>query len=218
MTGERNPPKQRGCLFYGVLILAFLGLLLLVLIGATYYTVRTTIQSYTEAGPILLEQADYPQDRMQALERQIASFRKALDARDSPAELTLSAEDLNALIAKEPDLRGRLRVQIDDDRLKGEVSFRLPDVGVLNLKGRYLNGAAILQASLADGRLSVNLKEVTVKGKPLPGFLLAELKKQNLAEEWQKTPQTTAAIAKFESIQITNGQVILRNKAVAGNR
>lgn len=124
----------------------------------------------------------------------------------------LTADDLNALIAQEKEIQGKLFVRIDD-RIKGELSLPLENIGPLKLKGRYLNGAVTFKVALADGTLDVRLDDVTVKGKPLPGMLLSEFKKQNFAREFQNDPKTAADIAKFESIQITNGTVILRNKS-----
>ncbi len=68
---------------------------------------------------------------------------------------------------------------------------------------------------LANGALDVRLDDVTVKGKPLPGMLLSEFKKQNFAQNFQNDPKTAADIAKFESVQITNGTVTLRNRTAA---
>ena len=56
------------------------------------------------------------------------------------AELVLNATDLNVLIGENPDLKGKLFVEFDDDQVKGKVSMPLPDIGPLKLKGRYLNG------------------------------------------------------------------------------
>ena len=78
---------------------------------------------------------------------------------------------------------------------------------------RYLNGAVTFKVALANGALDVRLDDVTVKGKPLPGMLSSEFKKQNFAQNFQNDPQTATNIAKFESVQITNGTVILRSKA-----
>jgi hypothetical protein len=127
----------------------------------------------------------------------------------------LAADDLNALIAHQKELADKLFVRIDEDNIKGEVSFPLPDVGPFKLKGRYLNGTAAFKVTLENGALDVRLQEVLVKGKPLPGVFFNELKKQNLAKDAQQDPQTAADVQKFESIRITNSTVILRNKVAS---
>jgi hypothetical protein len=218
MSNESNPPKQRGCFFYGCLSLAVLGLLFIVLGVVGYFVVKSTVarwtNDYTETTPALVEKVEYPRAKMDALRAQLAAFKGALDKGTNQMELVLTADDLNAFIAQEKGIQGKLFVRIDD-RIKGELSLPLEDIGPLKLKGRYLNGTVTFKVVLAKGALDVRLDDVTVKGKPLPGMMLSELKKQNFAQNFQKDPKTAADIAKFESVQITNGTVILRNRAAA---
>lgn len=216
MSNESNPPKQRGCFFYGCLSLAVLGLLVLVLGVVGYFVVKSTVtrwtNDYTETTPALVEKVEYPRAKMDALRAQLAAFKDALDKGTNQIELVLTADDLNALISQEKEIQGKLFVRIDD-RIKGELSLPLEDMGPLKLKGRYLNGSVTFKVALANGALDVRLDDVTVKGKPLPGMLSSEFKKQNFAQNFQNDPQTATNIAKFESVQITNGTVILRNKS-----
>lgn len=217
MSNESNPPKQRGCFFYGCLSLAVLGLLVIVLGVVGYFVVKSTVarwtNDYTETTPALVEKVEYPRAKMDALRAQLAAFKDALDKGTNQIELVLTADDLNALIGQEKGIQGKLFVRIDD-RIKGELSLPLDDMGPLKLKGRYLNGTVTFKVALANGALDVRLDDVTVKGKPLPAMLLSEFKKQNFAQNFQNDPKTAADIAKFESVQITNGTVTLRNKVV----
>ena len=217
MSNESNPPKQRGCFFYGCLSLAVLGLLAIVLGVVGYFVVKSTVarwtNDYTETTPALVEKVAYPRAKMDALRAQLAAFKDALDKGTNQIELVLTADDLNALIGQEKEIQGKLFVRIDD-RIKGELSLPLDDMGPLKLKGRYLNGTVTFKVALANGALDVRLDDVTVKGKPLPGMLLSEFKKQNFAQNFQNDPKTAANIAKFESVQITNGTVTLLNRMV----
>ena len=43
--------------------------------------------------------------------------------------------------------------------------------------------------------------------------MLSEFKKQNFAQNFRSDPKTAADLAKFEGMQVTNGTVILRNRA-----
>lgn len=186
---------------------------------AGYFVVRQTaarwINDYTEATPTQVEQVEYSKSQMDALNSRLAVFKQALDKGQTSVELVLTAEDLNALIAKEREWRGKLFVRIDDDIVRGDVSIPLKDLGPFKLNGRYLNGTATFKLALADGVLQVRLREVQVRGKPLPAMVLAELKKENLAKGFQQDPKAAADFARFDSIQVTNGQVVLRNKVVA---
>jgi hypothetical protein len=213
MSNESNPPKPRGCFFYGCLSLAVLGLLVVGLIAGVVYLAKRTINAYTSAAPAMVEKVEYTPAQMEVLKARLAAFGDALNKGNKDMELVLTADDLNALISQEKGLQGRLFVRIDD-RIKGELSLPLDDIGPLKLKGRYLNGAVTFKVALIQGAPDVRLDDVTVKGKPLPPMLLAEFKKQNFARDLQNDPQTATNLAKFESVRITNGTVVLRNRMV----
>ena len=216
MSDEINPPKKRGCLFYGCLSLTVIALLMVILGIFGYYFFKSTskrwIQDYTETAPAEIEKVEYARDQMDALRVRVAGFKEALDRGTNLLELLLTADDLNALINGERELKDKLFVRIDDDKIKGEVSMPLQDLGPFKLNGRYLNGTASFKVAMKNGVLDVRLLDVQVKGKPLPAMVLNEFKKNNLAQDYQKDPKIAADIARFETVQITNGTVILRNK------
>lgn len=216
MSNEINPPKKRGCLFYGFLSLAVIALLVVVVAILGYVLVKRTAEAwardYTDTTPARLEKVEYSRTQTDAMQARLASFKQALDGGTNLHELILTADDLNALIASQRELQDKLFVRIDGDQVRGEITMPLSDLGPLKLKGRYLNAAVTLKVALANGALDVRLQDAQVKGKPLPAMILNEFKKNNLAEEYQKDPKAAADIAKFEAVQITNSTVILRNK------
>ena len=219
MSNEINPPKKRGCLFYGCLTLVVIALLVVVVGIAGYFVLKNTterwIRDFTETAPAQIEKAEYTRAQTDAMQARLASFQQALDGGTNVLELILTADDLNALISTQRELKDKLFVRIDGDQVRGEVSMPLSDLGPLKLKGRYLNAAVTLKVALANGALDVRLQDAQVKGKPLPSMILNEFKKNNLALEFQKDPKAAADIAKFETVQVTNSAVILRNKVNA---
>jgi hypothetical protein len=218
MSNENAPRKQRGCLFYGCLSLAILAFVIVLCVGVGIYfakrTFDTLITDYTEANPAQIEEAPYPQPKLQELQTRLNAFQQGIERGNAaqPLELVLSAEDLNALIAANPDLKGKAFITIDDDQIKGKVSVPLPDIGPFKLKGRYLNGSAAFKAALENGQLDVRLQQMTVKDKPLPPVFLNELKKQNLAQEAQNDPNNAKVIDKLESLEVRDGKVVIRGK------
>ncbi len=219
MSNEINPPKKRGCLFYGCLSLVVIALLVVVVGIVGYYVLKNTterwIRDFTETTPAQIEKVEYTRAQTDAMQARLASFQQALDGGTNLLELVLTADDLNALISTQRELKDKLFVRIDGDQVRGEVSMPLSDLGPLKLKGRYLNAAVTLKVALANGALDVRLQDAQVKGKPLPSMILNEFKKNNLALEFQKDPKAAADIAKFETVQVTNSAVILRNKVNA---
>ena len=220
VSNEQNPPKKRGCFFYGCISLVIVSVLgvLVAYLGFRYVmkTADRLIAEYTDTKPALIESVEVSPEQLNALQKRVAAFKAVLDAQKVSQELALSAEDLNALISSDPsfkDLKNKLFVNIEDDRIKGKVSIPLENLGPFKLKGRYLNGMAAFKVSLESGTLVVLLDELEVKGKSLPPQLLAQFRKQNLAQDAQSNTNTAQVIQKFESIRVKDGTVILKNKA-----
>ena len=213
MNDGSNPPKQRGCLFYGCLTLGILALLMIVgVIVVGYFAKRAInrwVADYTDSAPAVIQRVEYPAEQLQALRARLKAFKEAMNQGGESVELLLSADDLNALITAEKDLSGKAFVQIDGETIKGNISLPLDDLGPLKLKGRYLNGTGAFKVALENGFLDVTLDTLEVKGKSLPQPLLKELKKQNLAKDVASEPEAKATIEKLQSIQIKDGKVIL---------
>jgi hypothetical protein len=219
MSNETAPRKQRGCLFYGCLSLSILALVIVLCVGVGLYFAKRAFDSlvtdYTDANPAQIEEAPYPEPKLQELQSRVNTFQQGIErggGTGQPLELVLTAEDLNALIAANRDLKGKAFITIDDDQIKGKVSVPLPDIGPLKLKGRYLNGSAGFKVALDNGQLDLRVQEVIVNGKPLPPVFLNELKKENLAQEVQNNPDNAKVINKLESIEVRDGKVVVRSK------
>lgn len=214
-----TPQKKRGCWFYGCITLAVIALVGAIL---AFFAVRYGIkevgrlkEQYTDTKPETIEKVTLPPDQMTNLLVRVSGFKDALDKQNAPVELVLTADEINALIATDPDfktLAGNLYIMLEGDQVKGKVSYPLPDFGPLKLKGRYLNGLANLKVSLENGQLLVKLQDVEVKGKPLPETFMQELRKENLAKDATNDPETSKAIEKFDSIRVEDGKLILKNR------
>jgi len=176
--------------------------------------VKGVVAEYTESQPMQLEKADVSPAKLEALQNRIKDFRDATANRTAPQELVLTADDINTLLANQPDLSDladKVFVIIEDDQMKAKISWPLPDMGPLKLKGRYLNGIGTFKVSLTKGDLDVRLQDVEVKGKPIPPQILQELRKQDFGEEIQRDQQGAAAIRQIDSVEIKDGKVIIRS-------
>ena len=216
MSAPPIPGKKRGCLFYGCITLAVALVVVAILsyIGFQYArkSVGNLVENYTDAQPVSLDVVELPREEADALQKRVATFQEALERQDRQEELVLSEHELNALISQDPNLKGKMQVRIEGDRVRGHISWPLEDIGPLKLDGRYLNGLASLGVGLTNGQLSVTVDEVEVNGKPLPAPLMNELKKKNVAQEALKDPAAAENIRKFSSIEVRDGRVILKNK------
>ncbi len=210
------PPRKRGCLIWGCVgaVVLCLGAALLIFLGYTFLnrTVNRFVANYTETQPAPLAEVELPESEQEALEERVKRFGEALESETGPAELVLTAEELNALIQESPDFKERVFVAIDDDRIKAEVSIPLEEIWPERLEGRYLNGTATLRVSLEGGVLVVMAEDLQVKGEPLPASIMREVEKVNFAQDLQNDPEFAKKMARFESITVKDDKVILRTK------
>jgi hypothetical protein len=124
-----------------------------------------------------------------------------------PAEIELSADDINALIATSDDVRGKVFASIDGDRLRLQAS--LPIGGVLGRPGYYFNGDVIIELKGAQSLDSPRLSRITINGEQVPTDFLnwkyrfRELR-EYLAEQGNAYDVGT--------IEVREGKVILRSR------
>jgi len=194
-------------------------LTLLAVVGggiAAYMGYRYLINSalpYTDTAPTPLPRVEMPPEQAKDLHARVDAFRAALDSGKPTEPLVLDSDDINVLIADNPDLQDKVYVDIVGDKVNGEVSIPLDSIGIPAFKGRFLNGKATLKVSLEDEFLRVTLDALEVKGKPVPASFIDQIRSKNLAEDATRNPQNAEAIRKLESIQVKDGQVILKARA-----
>jgi hypothetical protein len=212
-----EPPRGRGCMFYGCLIAGIMSVLFLIAVGAILYVgyraFNRFVDEYTATVPLELPTVEMPAEERQSVKDRFAAFRKAIDDGTPVEPLVLTSDDLNALIEDQPNLKGRIFVRIEGDKLRGQVSIPLDSMKLPIVSGRYLNGEADLKASLSDGVLIVTLEDIEVNGKRLPPQLMDSIRKENLAKDAYKDAKSAEQVRKLESIEIKDGKITIRARA-----
>jgi hypothetical protein len=146
----------------------------------------------------------------QALQQRIKIFSDAINQDKPAAPLNLTEREIDALIARLPNLADKAYITLHDDRVQGQVSIPMPP----NIAaGRYLNGNATLNVSLQGGALIVNVLDIEVKGRPVPEFVLKAIRQKNFAQEIYQNPNAAETLSKLESIQIHDGEVTIKPHA-----
>jgi len=125
-------------------------------------------------------------------------------------ELVLTAEEINALIAAEEQLRGRVFVRIEEGRVFGEVS--IPTDMIPGGGGRFFNADAEFDVSMRDGILEVRLTDASVKGERIPEAVLEGFSQENLAKDVYKDRENAEMLRKFESIEVVDDSIVLKLK------
>lgn len=206
--------KGRGCFFYGCLTLVVVVVLaLLGMFFGTRYVINQAVQRYTEPAPIVLPKVDISAAEAAAVQERFKAFRTAIE-NGKPAEvLTLTEKELNALIAGSPDfamLKDKVYLSIDQDQIKGQISFPLDQFPIGKVKGRYLNGTAGFGVSLDNGILLVTLQSLEVKGEPVPDQFMMQMRQQNLAQNAYKEVKTAEILKKLQSIEVRDGRIVVK--------
>ena len=179
---------------WGCLLGGCLSVVLLIVIGisaslyAGYRLYRSQLDAYTSTTPVEIQTVEYSAEEVAAVKQRIEDFKNALEKGEAPEQLVLTADEINAIISSEPDLKGKFFVKIADGEITGEASFPVPEVIPLG-KGRYFNGAMSLKASLEDGVLIVQIDDAEVNGKPVPEEFMTGLRNENIAKDAYKDPK-----------------------------
>ena len=211
--------KPRGCWFYGCLTAGILGVAFLVIIGLAglnvYRSYTKMVNEYTSTAPMELPKVELPKEDAEALDARVEAFKKSLDTGKDAEPLVLTADEINALIAKNPEFQNRVHVEIPGDKIEGQISLPLTQLGLPGLNGRYLNGKARFNVMLSNRALFVTLDALEVNGKPVPDQALASFRAQNLAAGYADDPDNAKTVEKLESIEVKDGKLIVKPRARA---
>lgn len=198
-----------GCLLGGCLtVIALMVVGVLVTGFATFQFYKGQLTKYTSDTPKDLPVVELPAEEVAAIEQKIEAFKEQVEEGADSDELVLTAEDINALIAKEEKLRGKVFVRIEDSKIGADVS--IPTDGIPGGKGRYFNGSVRVNVELEDGVLMVTIDEAEVNGLPVPEVIMEGLRQENLAKEMYKDVDAAKRLARIEKIEIGNDRIVLK--------
>jgi hypothetical protein len=159
---EPPPQKGTGCFAKGCLILiAFFIFLALAFLGGTFFAVRYLRSTYFPIAQVQLPANTATEDEQQSARTKWYSFER--DARaHAPARIEMTADELNALIASEPKLRGKARVSIDNNVARLQVSIPLDEVRWL--KGHYINAECKVQSAVGGNPADARITSIIING------------------------------------------------------
>ena len=217
---EQTTKPRRGCLRFGCIGgLILMGLVLIGgLIGFRY--AKKMITDLPDTSPAPLPQVQMSQAEIDRIERRLDAFREDVRAGKAPEPLTLTADEINALIQHDPDfgaLKGKLYITIERDQIKGQLSPPMEEVGLPIFKGRYLNGTGNFSVSLHRGRILLHVLSFVVKHKSVPEVYMQEIRKHNFADNFNNNPRAKAALDRLKELKIQEGKLIVIPKMSGEN-
>ncbi|HEX4263793.1 MAG TPA: hypothetical protein VH597_05590 [Verrucomicrobiae bacterium] len=206
-------PRRHGCLFWGGIIAGILLLLALLAGYSGYRYIRHLVYTYTDTKPLEMPTVQMSGTEITNLQKRVQNFDTALKANKSVEPMILTADEINALIADATKSNSptpvRLYFSFNEDRVQAQLSLPTDGLNVRMLKGRYFNGTGDFAVSLHNGRLMLNVKSLSVKGKPLPDQFMQSLRGENFADSWTNDVELNQALAKLQEVKIANGKLIV---------
>ena len=123
-----------------------------------------------------------------------------------PAEIELSADDINSLIASNPDARGKVFASIEGNQLRLQMS--VPIGQFLGRAGYYFNGNVTIELNGAQPLDNPQFRRVTVNGEPVPNDFLSWKYRSRRLHEYLADQQNAYDIG---MIEIRDGKLIVRS-------
>jgi hypothetical protein len=215
------PPQRRGlgCFGRGCLILLFFLIVLAIacfagmywglhrhsaLFYGSYWMAKT--RSLAEA-PTPVPEFNASDQQIQVVQERWQEFEQKTRAGQS-AEIELSADDINALIAASEGIRGKVFVSIDRDQVHLQLS--VPMEKFYGRPGYYFNGEVVIAL---DGEQSLDgprVRRITINGEPAPtDFLNWKYSSRQLREYLAEQGNAY----EIGTVEIRDGKVTVRSHA-----
>ena len=183
------------------------------------FVVVPTIREATQETPTEIPEITLTDAQQEDVTTRFGDFIAGIDGDADPVPLELSGQELNALLREFGSAFSDFPVDsivltIQDDVLKADASVPTDVVPFLSFiaPGRYLNGASVVSVSLSDGELEINLEDIQFGALPIPAEAIQEMQQENLGREIMNNPEIRAYIRKLESVEVTDGKLIITPK------
>jgi len=219
-TWVEPPPRRKGlgCFARGCLILLVFAIVLAIacfagvywgfqrhsaIVHGIYWLAKT--HSIAEA-PMPVPEFTASDEQIQAVQERWQDFEQKTRAGQA-AEIELTADDINALIAANLHARGKVFVSIQGNQLRIQASTPLGEI--LNRPGYYFNGDITVEFKGAESLDNPQLNRIVVNGEQVPSDLLNWKYRSRRLREYLADYQNSYDIA---TIQVRDGKLILRSR------
>jgi len=191
-----------GCLSGGCLAFLIVLLLLLGALGAVGFLLYQKAREYTSVEAASIPVFDATPERMREVNGRVEVFKKAVES-NSEADLELSGDDINVLIAGEKAMKGKVYIRMTNGLLYVDAS--VPLTQVTGFSDRFLNGTVSFDASVENGKPRLSPKSIDLNGKKLPKEFeqsAADGFSNGFVGELEKNPNTRDFFSRVKSLKI----------------
>jgi hypothetical protein len=217
---EPPPPRRQGlgCFARGCLILLVFGTVLAIacfagiywglqqhsaIVHGIYWLAKT--HSIAEA-PVPVPEFNASENQIQSVQERWQDFEQKTRA-GQPAEIELTADDINILIVTNRDIRGKVFVSIDGSQLHLQTS--IPFGELLSLPGYYFNDDITVEFKDAESLENPQLSRLIVNEKQVPSDLLSWKYRSRRLREYVADYRNDHNVG---SVAVRDGKVILRSR------
>jgi hypothetical protein len=210
-----NVPKF-GCIAVILLGAFFVGILIAgIILGSK---MAQDIEAFTDEAPgkIPVERGD-PGQLALIRGRVVEFLDKISSTSPGPAELRLSARDLNILIANDTylaDLRGTIHFTefTAPDMLRTRRTRPMSHIKFWKPR-RYLNAFMDYKLVPQEGNISLFVQDIQVDGKKVPDYFLKKFQSQDMLEPYKNDERFLETLKKLKNSRIQEGELILTNSS-----
>ena len=158
------------------------------------------------AAPTTLPEFNASDQQMQLVQERWQDFEQKTRAGQA-AEIELSADDINALIATNENVHGKVFVSIDGNQLRLQAS--VPIGQFLGTPGYYFNGDVIIELKGAQSLDGPRFSRITINGEQVPTDFLDWKYRYRQLREYLADQGNAYDIG---TIEIRDSKVILRSR------
>jgi hypothetical protein len=219
-TWVEAPPRRKGlgCFARGCLILLIFAIVLAIacfagmywglhrhsaLFYGSYWLAKT--RSIAEA-PMPVPGLTASDQQIQAVQERWQDFGQKTRA-GQPAEIELSADDINGLIAASDDMHGKVFASIEGNQLRLQTS--VPIGGFFGRPGYYFNGDVIIELNGAQSLEDPQFRRITVNGEQVPTDFLNWRYRSRQLREYLSDQRNAYDIG---TVEIHGDKIILRSR------
>jgi hypothetical protein len=199
----------RGCLVWFFALAA----LMLMVAGAAYYFGHQKLiefrDHYTDTKPLALPVVSANPAELAAIHKRIDQFLDHARAGRTNLTLSLSARDLNALLAASA-FSNRVYITLTNDAVIGRFSVPFEELGLRFLPGRYLNGSAHFTVGCPNGALSVTVKQITVNDSLLPEHYRRAFEGRNYAERFATNAVVRESLERVRKVVVQGEHLVFQ--------
>jgi hypothetical protein len=214
------PPRRKGlgCFARGCLILLVFAIVLAIacfagvywgfqrhsaIVHGIYWLAKT--HSIAEA-PVPVPEFTASDSQIQSVRERWQDFEQKTRA-GQPAEIELTADDINTLLTTNRDARGKVFISIEDNQLHLQTS--VPFGELIGRRGYYFNGDITVEFKGVESLESPQLNRIVLNGEQVPSDLLRWKYRSRRLQDYLDDYRNSHGIG---TIEVRDGKLILRSR------